>query len=169
MYSGYKRHHDFKYQAVVCSDDLIDSITGPYKGKINDHVIVWDFDLKRNLQQVCSGCQPLYLFEDQVYKHLNGIFSPYSEEWTLTDDKTVFNHCLSSVQIAIEQAFEQTQNLWTYNAFSTQLCSELQPVTAYYLVSVLLTNCYTCMHSNSAAESQFLVQPSSIKKYLISD
>jgi len=167
MYSGYKRHHDFKYQAVICLDDLIDSIAGLYKEKINDYAIVWDSDLKWNLQQVCSDCQPLYLFEDQVYKHLNSIFSPYSEGQTLTDNKAAFNHCLSSVQIMIEQAFEQIQNLWTYNTFSTQLCSELQSVAAYYLVSVLLTNCYTCMHDNSVAESQFLVQPSFIKKYLI--
>ncbi len=40
MYSGYKRHHGFKYQAVVCSDGLIESIAGPYEGKINDHAIV---------------------------------------------------------------------------------------------------------------------------------
>jgi len=40
MYSGYKRHHGFKYQAVVCPDGLIESIAGPYEGKINDHAIV---------------------------------------------------------------------------------------------------------------------------------
>jgi len=51
------------------------------------------------------------LFEDQAYKHLDEIFEPYQEERTLTDDKVVFNHCLSSIQIAVEQAFEQTQNL----------------------------------------------------------
>jgi len=111
MYSEYKRHHGFKYQTVVCSDDLIDSIAGLYKEKINDHVIVQNFGLKQNLQQVCSGCQPLYLFEDQVYKHLNGIFDLYLEERILTGDKAAFNHRLLSVQIAIEQAFEQIQNL----------------------------------------------------------
>ena len=111
MYSEYKRHHDFKYQTVICSDDLIDSIADLYKEKINDHIIVQNSDLKQNLQQVCSDCQPLYLFEDQTYKHLNSIFSLYLKEQTLTDDKTAFNHCLLSVQIAVKQAFEQTQNL----------------------------------------------------------
>ena len=55
MYSEYKRHHSFKYQAVICSDSLIESLTGLYEEKINDHVIVWDFSLKQNLQQVCNG------------------------------------------------------------------------------------------------------------------
>ncbi len=40
MYSEYKRHHSFKYQAVICSDSLIESLTGLYEEKINDHVIV---------------------------------------------------------------------------------------------------------------------------------
>jgi len=169
MYSGYKRHHGFKYQAVVCPDGLIGSIAGPYEGKINDHAIVRDSDLERDLQQVCSDRRPLYLFGDQAYKHLNGIFSPYPGGRTLTGDKAAFNRRLSSVRIAVEQAFGQTQNLWTYNAFSTQLRPGLQPVAAYYLVSVLLTNCYTCMRGNSAAGSRFLVRPPSIKEYLIPD
>ncbi len=46
MYSGYKRHHGFKYQAVICSDSLIDSIAGLYEEKINDHVIVQNFGLE---------------------------------------------------------------------------------------------------------------------------
>jgi len=111
MYSGYKRHHDFKYQAVVCSDSLIESIAGLYEEKINDHVIVQDFSLKQNLQQVCNDQRQLFLFEDQAYKHLDEIFEPYQEERTLTDNKVTFNHRLSSIQIAVKQAFEQTQNL----------------------------------------------------------
>ncbi len=77
MYSEYKRHHDFKYQAVVCSDSLIESIAGLYEEKINDHIIVQDFDLKQNLQQICNDQRQLFLFEDQVYKHLDEIFKPY--------------------------------------------------------------------------------------------
>ncbi len=106
MYSGYKRHHGFKYQAVICSDNLIESIAGPYEEKINDHIIVQDFGLKQNLQQVCNGQRQLFLFEDQAYKHLDEIFEPYWEERTLTDDKAAFNHCLSSIWIAVEQTFE---------------------------------------------------------------
>ena len=79
MYSEYKRHYDFNYQTVVCSDGLIDLIAGLYKEKINNHIIVQNFDLKWDFQQVCSDCQPLYLFENQAYKHLNSIFSLYSE------------------------------------------------------------------------------------------
>jgi len=40
MYSEYKRHYDFKYQTVICLNDLIGSIADLYKEKINDHIIV---------------------------------------------------------------------------------------------------------------------------------
>lgn len=40
LYLGYKRHHGFKYQAVVCPDGLIGSIADPYEGKANNHAIV---------------------------------------------------------------------------------------------------------------------------------
>jgi len=97
MYSGYKRHHSFKYQTVICSNSLIESIADLYEGKINDHIIVQDFDLKQDLQQICNGQRQLFLFEDQAYKHLDEIFEPYQEERTLTDDKAAFNHHLSSI------------------------------------------------------------------------
>jgi hypothetical protein len=34
MYSGYKRHHGFKYQAVVCPDGLIESMQVPMKERL---------------------------------------------------------------------------------------------------------------------------------------
>ncbi len=169
VYSGYKKHHGFKYQAIVCPDGLIGSIMGPYEGKANDHAIVRHSGLERELQQICEGRRQLFLYGDQAYKHLDGIFGPYRGGRALSGPKKAFNKTLSSVRIAVEQAFGQTQNLWTYNAFDIQLRPGLQPVAAYYLVSVLLTNSYTCLHGQSAAGSRFLIRPPTLEEYLISD
>ena len=168
LYSGYKRRHGFKYQAIVCPDGLIGSIDGPYEGKANDHAMVHASGLEEDLARVCRGHRQLYLFGDQAYKHLDGIFGPYSGGRSLTGDKAAFNRCLSSIRIAVEQAFGQTQNLWLSNAFGIQLRPGLQPVASYYLVSVLLTNCFTCMNGN-ASGSRFLVDPPTIEEYLIPD
>ena len=40
FYSGYKKHHSFKYQDIVCSDSLIESIAEPYESKMNNLQIV---------------------------------------------------------------------------------------------------------------------------------
>lgn len=48
---------------------------------------------------------------------------------------------MSSIYISFEQVFGVTQQKWISNAFKIQMKGGLQPVAAYYLVSVLLTNC----------------------------
>lgn len=52
------------------------------------------------------------------------------------------------------------------NAFETQMKGRLQPVAAYYLVSVLLTNCYTCMRGNCIS-SRFMTRPATLREYLV--
>jgi len=49
LYSGYKKHHGFKYQGIVCSDGLIASIADPYEKKANDHQIVRLSEVKKHL------------------------------------------------------------------------------------------------------------------------
>jgi nuclease HARBI1 len=104
-----------------------------------------------------------------VYKASFGIVCPFEDPRSrafLPPDKAAFNTALSSVRIAVEQAFGCTQVLWTYTAFSKGLTAGRQPLAAYFLVAVLLTNCYTCFCS-SPAGSRFLVPPLSIEAYLL--
>ena len=57
----------------------------------------------------------------------------------LTQEKRDFNQALSSVQIAVEQAFGDIQVQWTYTAFAKGLTTGKQPIAAYFTVAVLLT------------------------------
>lgn len=41
----------------------------------------------------------------------------------------------------------------------------LSPVAAYYLVGVLLTNCFTCLRGNQIGD-QFLLSPPLLRNYL---
>jgi hypothetical protein len=78
----------------------------------------------------------------------------------------MFNKILFSVWIAVKQTFKQTQNLWLFNVFSIQLQPQQQPVAAFYIVSVLLTNCFMCLEGNNASGSQFLLKPLTLETYL---
>jgi hypothetical protein len=166
FYSGYKKHHGFKYQGIVCPDGLIGSIAGPYEGKMNDLQIVRKSQVQEDLHQVCNGHPQLYLYGDQAYQRLWGIMGPYRGGRTLNKQQQTFNKTLSSVRIAVEQAFGQAQNLWLSNAFSIQLQPQQQPVAAFYMVSVLLTNCFTCLEGNNASGSRFLLKPPTLEAYL---
>lgn len=166
FYSGYKKHHGFKYQGIVCPDGLIRSIAGLYEGKMNDHQIVRVSRVQEDVRRVCRGHPQLFLYGDQAYQRLWGIMGPYRGGQTLDHNKATFNKTLSGVRIAVEQAFGQTQNLWLSNAFSIQLRPGQQPVAAFYMVSFLLTNCFTCLQGNSAAGSHFLLPPPTLEAYL---
>lgn len=52
---------------------------------------------------------------------------------------------MEKARVAVENAFGDTQKLWSKNA-CIKLRSGSMPVAAYFEVAILLTNCYTCMY-----------------------
>jgi len=54
------------------------------------------------------------------------------------------NRQLASVRVSVEHAFKHIARYWTYTAFAKGLCPSNQLVAAYFLIAVLLTNCYKC-------------------------
>ena len=80
-----------------------------------------------------------------MYGAIKGVISPFHRGVKLIGAKRIFNNWISSIRISVEQAFGATQQKRIANAFETQIKAGLQLVTAYYLISVLLTNYYTCI------------------------
>lgn len=166
FYSGYKKRHGFKYQGIVCPDGLIGSIARPFEGKANDFKMVRNSGVKEDLCWVCQGHPQIFLYGDQAYRWLWGIKGSYAGGRTLDYTHKRFNKTLSRVHIIVKQAFSDTQNLWLFNAFALGFRPGSQPVAVYYMASVLLTNCFTCLQGNSAAGSKFPVQPPTLEAYL---
>ncbi|RPB02206.1 hypothetical protein L873DRAFT_1674049, partial [Choiromyces venosus 120613-1] len=48
----------------------------------------------------------------------------------------------------VEYGFGKTMNLWSLNKFNRNLKSGLFPVAGYFLVSVFLSNIYSCLYKN---------------------
>ena len=91
-YSGYKRCHGFKYQAIATPNGLISSLQGPYLGLANDWTIFLSSDLQPKLQevgllplsehllttlQIYGDCEALYLYGDPAYHNTYGIIASY--------------------------------------------------------------------------------------------
>ena len=118
------------------------------------------------LRATFEGRDILYIYGDPAYSNSYGISCPFEQlqgRRSLLQDKKDFNKALSSVRIAVEQAFGGIQVNWTYTTFAKGLTSGKQPVAAYFTVAVLLTNCYTCMRNN---KTRFSVLPPDIEDYL---
>lgn len=98
------------------------------------------------IDQICNvmaaeSIKPcLYLYSDPTYNNCFGIFYPYQNTFSAQKN---FNIDMSRVKIAVENSFGITQNLQIAHVFKKHFKFELQPVAAYYMVVILLTNCYT--------------------------
>ena len=170
-YSGHKKAHGLKWQAIVTPDGLIASISGPFHGKINDSTMVAESRLNEHLRSFWSTNQTreiLYLYGDQAYSSQAYILSPWPETPTMSKQRKRFNRSLQKSRIAVECLFGMTQSMWTTNAFKHNLKMGNMAVASYWQVSVLLTNCYTCFRSGNQVAHKFALKPMSIKEYLVS-
>lgn len=107
-----------------------------------------------------------YLYGDQAYSHLYGIMGPFpNQRYCRGSPEYEMNKRLSSMRIAVENCFGLMQNLWTANAWNLRLKIGAQPVGAYYLTAVLLTNCWTCIKGNQVG-GRFGISPPTLQEYL---
>jgi len=162
-YSAYKKSHGMGWLAITCPDGLIGSFYGPFEGKMNDIVMLQKSGISQRLRDLFYGRRQYDLFGDKAYVHQDFIMCPY-RGWTSKRRKR-FNTSMSKARVAVEHSFGLTQNLWVSNAFKQQLKSGLQPVGDLYKVSILLTNCYTCLHGNQIG-NRFGIRPPTLHQYL---
>jgi len=171
VYSGHKKAHGLQWQAIVTPDGLISSLIGPYRGAENDWEMWKDSGCEDRLRGVMAeepGSPILYVYGDPAYHEAYGVLCPWKDRrgrrW-LAPEMRAFNRRLSSVRIAVENAFGQVQQSWTYTAYSKALKMKWQPLGTYFLVAALLTNCLTCLRGNSIS-SRFGLPPPSVEVYL---
>lgn len=70
FYSGYKKKHGYKYQAIVTPDELVSSLMRPFIGRRGDKKMVEYSGLADKLRTVNGKRQPahaLYLYGDPAY------------------------------------------------------------------------------------------------------
>ena len=127
VYSDHKRAHSLNWQAIVTSDDLVFFLTDPYSGSTNDWTMWRISECKNAIQcimKMSSDFSLLYIYGDLTYfctyRTMCSFENSQDRHW-LDENKKNFNIWLSSVRIAVENAFEQTQKLWTYTVFLKSL------------------------------------------------
>lgn len=166
IFSGHKRLHGINWQAIATPDGLISSLTGPFAGSVNDWAIWKRSGCEEALRVVLRDQEMLYIYGDPAYNTAFGIACPFEHprgRRFLPKEKQAFNQALSSVRIAVEQAFGDIQVQWTYTAFGKGLTAGRQPIASYFAVAVLLSNCYTCYRRK---QNRFGVTPPNIREYL---
>jgi hypothetical protein len=72
---------------------------------------------------------------------------------------------MSQLPISVKHGFGLILQLWKFNSFRYGLQPGITPVAAFYIVSVLLTNIYTCFHRNVVSE-RFSISLPAFSMYL---
>jgi hypothetical protein len=140
-------------------------LQGSYKGKLNDWRMFKLTGIEQRIRQIFRDHDLLYLYNDSAYRVTYEVLRSWRGHSTLNKKQRNFNKCMSKVRILVEQGFELTQKQWSHNSWSITQKIDLQSVAAYYMIGILLTNCYTCIKDNQIKD-QFLVSTSTLRSYL---
>ncbi|PWW74591.1 hypothetical protein C7212DRAFT_145834, partial [Tuber magnatum] len=152
-YSGYKKCHSIKFQAIMIPDGIISCLAGPWFGKDRDWKMYIYLGLEKHLREINQGTEPdehCYLYGNPAYALLHGIVRRYRAIVGLPLNPVikVMNTHMSSMRVSVEYGFGKTMNLWSFNRFKGSLKSGLLSVTGYFLVAVLFSNIHSCFHRN---------------------
>jgi hypothetical protein len=169
LYSGHKKYHGFKFQAVTTPDGLVSSLFGPIVACRGDWFMFEESDLDAKVLPLFEGLNEaahLYVYGDPAYTSSDISMGAYRRprHGDLTEEQHEFNTAMSRRRIEVEHSFALMQNKWTRLAMHTTLRTLSSPISAYFTVAVLLTNIHTCIYGNQTSQ-KFECLPPSLETY----
>ncbi|KZZ91610.1 hypothetical protein AAP_03316 [Ascosphaera apis ARSEF 7405] len=172
-YSGHKRYHCYKYQAVVTPDGLVSSLAGPMEGIRGDwalfhySLIADDITEEFRASNVAPEDQ-VCLFGDPAYAMTGLTMSSYRRPpgGQLEPEYAQWNHHMSTKRIAVEHFFSTVKNRWGLMSLHTINRVGSTAVGNLYAAACFLNNCLTCLRGYNQISLQFQCQPPSLEEYL---
>ena len=172
-YSGYYRGHSLKFQAIVTPDGII-TLSLPFWANAHDRAIYEEDESSQRLvnlldTKILEGEQALYLYGDNAYYGCSFVQAPFNHpngHGYLSGPKQAFNGHLASARIAMENAFGDLTNRFTYNSAHFALFSEGQPIGSYYYTACFLGNILCCIREGNLVSSRYRCSPPLLEEYL---
>jgi len=163
VYSGHKRYHCLKFQAVQLPDGIIADLSGPWAGRRHDQFMLVASELEQRLSSAVFDGYVLY--GDEGYTYSEHIAVPFRTAY-MTEERRAFNDGMAAVRVSVEWGFMRVKQLFAYLAFVPSQRIYSSPVAKLYRVAVLLTNMITCMNGASQASDYFHCAPPSLDDYM---
>ncbi|XP_070379835.1 uncharacterized protein [Dermacentor albipictus] len=163
-FSGHKRVHVVKYQAIMCANGIVCDLAGPYLGHRHDAGILRESGLYEKLLQLMQG-NTFTIYGDPAYPLRPLLMRPYAGA-RLNEQQQEFNTAMSTVRQSVEWGFGKTISLFAFLDYKKNQKVFLQNVPQMYKVATILTNCHTCLHGNQVAMF-FHLRPPPLKEYLV--
>jgi hypothetical protein len=166
VYSGYKKRHGLKWQAVTTPDGIFISLCGPWGGPRADPEMLRQSNLLQVLKNECVDADGTHwnLYGDKGYYNTAHVIAPFKGR-SLSEKEQAFNSAMSKIRTSVEWQFGELLNNFAFLDFERSLKCWLSPVAKYYAVSALLTNIRTCLYG-SLSSKYFSFPPPSLSEYL---
>lgn len=84
----------------------------------------------------------------------------------LSGAQRAFNKSMSQVRVSVEWFFGITKSIWAFIQWDKKHKILLSPVAKMVKVSVLLTNCHTCIKGSNEISAFFEMIPPTLAEYL---
>ena len=160
QYSGHKHAHGNNHQGLETSDGIIIEMHGPFEGPMNDQRMFKDSGLLARLMAHCAILTLVgpayilviyYLFADRGYTHGNPYVQVPYKAPVLLPYQTAYNGVMSKIRQPVEWSFGKVGRYFAFVDFEKNQKLYLQPVTSYWQIATLLTNCHSCFYGNQTA------------------
>lgn len=160
VYSGHKRAHCLKFQAITLPNGIILHLSNPYPGRRHDAFILRDTKIMEQLRLYAPS---LCIYGDEGYPLRLQLIRPYSNT-NLTPQQQEFNRNMSKVRQCVEWSFGKITQQFAFVDFKKNQKLFLQPVGKFYIVATLLTNAHTCFYGSTTSK-YFNVESPDIFQY----
>ncbi|RPA97587.1 hypothetical protein L873DRAFT_1918868 [Choiromyces venosus 120613-1] len=164
--------HSIQFLIATTPDGMISCTVGPYEGKRGD----WSM-WKDGMQEMVienmrdSKRDRMYLYGDRAFYLEDGVIGAYRQHngIELTLEESIFNAYMAKQRMAIEWGFGKVIQLFQLTNLKQNMKYGLSPISCYYLVSILLTNCHTCYYGSKTGTTFFCTAPSPILYFALSE
>jgi len=124
VYTGYKKFHGMKFQAIMVPNGMISHLDGPYRAPQNDASILSESGLLGHMHTHAiqpgsvEGDPPeqryFQLYGDSAYAMSGVLVSPHVQVGVLTAAEQAWNMAMGEVHISAEHAFRIVLQEWLF-------------------------------------------------------
>jgi hypothetical protein len=155
IYQMYIRGHGLKYQVVKTPDGFIALMFGPRSCKTHDSLLFTYSGLKEKLRCLMpadeSNGKVYAVYADAAYAQsiwvVHGYINPVPGSL-----QAKFNSCMAKARIAVEWAFKNITQFWSFLDFKREMKIFKTPIGQFYMNGAFLTNCHNCFYGNQTGE-----------------
>ncbi|KAF8596928.1 hypothetical protein BDV93DRAFT_454102, partial [Ceratobasidium sp. AG-I] len=167
MYSGYKKAHGFKYNAVATPDGMIAHCSIPVEGRRADGGVLDISQLTDLLEDHAFGVggRRLFVYADSAYGVSNTIISAAKGLQKRSSTEREFYSHMARYRMCVEWAFGKVFNYFAALEFKRNRRLGQTAVGKQFFNAVLFTNAHTCLYG-SVTSRTFHLAPPSLEEYL---